>query len=167
MRYNMQTTTPPPWTLKGEGYILVFRFPKDFIEKQGFIPDFLKDSFKGGSGCVMLLDCKESKLGPLKELLFMPGEFYYNDEKVYSITKIYTSSKKDAECSRENWGLMKELADFRIEKKDDNVERIIISRGKDSIMDITLKISRLSLPILATVLPPRFPVVQKCSKKLY
>jgi len=43
----MTKKKPAPWELSGDGYIFVFKFSKDFVEKNGFLPKNLKESFDG------------------------------------------------------------------------------------------------------------------------
>ncbi|NOS55010.1 MAG: hypothetical protein HOP37_01990, partial [Cyclobacteriaceae bacterium] len=106
-----------PWKLTGSGYILLYRFPKAFVAEHGFLVDFQKEKFVSGWGAVMLVDYKTSPVGPYRELLFIPGIFSFNKKKVFSISKIYVSTQNSVINGIENWGIPKELADFRWSKE--------------------------------------------------
>ena len=81
---------PPPWKLKGNGYIFLYHFPKSFVKKFGFLSDYQANKFNGDFvGTVMLVDYETSAVGPYHELLFVPGRLNYDKKKVFSISKIY------------------------------------------------------------------------------
>ena len=103
---------PAPWDLKGKGYIFLYKFNKKFVEQSGKVPEFLKDSFTGGFGSVMLVNYKQSNAGPYGELLFIPGKFKFNNKKLDNISKIYVSTMESVVNGRLNWGIPKEKADF-------------------------------------------------------
>ena len=95
---------PAPWTLKGNGYIFIYHFPKEFVEKFGFLADYQRLSFKGDFvGTVMLVDYETSAVGPYQELLFVPGRMTFNKKKLFSISKIYVSSDDSVWNGNENW----------------------------------------------------------------
>lgn len=100
-----ETHCPPPWQLKGEGIILLYRFPKKWINEQRLIPDHLKGQFKGGFGYLMLVNYYDSPVGPYKELLLIPGKF--NPHKIQSITNIIVNSENSTHNGRYNWGIPK------------------------------------------------------------
>ena len=108
---------PPPWKLKGNGYIFLYHFPKSFVEKFGFLSEYQSNRFDGDFvGTVMLVDYETSAVGPYHELLFVPGRLDFDKKKVFSISKIYVSSQDSVENGIANWGIPKELADFSIIK---------------------------------------------------
>lgn len=123
---------PPPWKLKGNGYIFLYHFPKSFVEKFGFLSDYQADRFNGDFvGTVMLVDYATSAVGPYHELLFVPGRLDFDKKKIFSISKIYVSSQESVENGIANWGIPKELADFKITKlseKEEIVEVMIAGR---------------------------------------
>lgn len=123
---------PPPWKLKGNGYIFLYRFPKSFVEKFGFLADYQADRFNGDFvGTVMLVDYATSAVGPYHELLFVPGRLNFDKKKIFSISKIYVSSQDSVENGIVNWGIPKELADFKITKLSEQEELIeVLIAGK-------------------------------------
>jgi hypothetical protein len=116
-----------PWNLRGRGYIFLYYFSKEFVRNHGFLADYQKDSFKGGFGTVMLVDYETSDAGPYRELLFVPGKFSLASQKHYSISKIYVSTYNSVYNGIENWGIPKELADFKFSPDQKN-EVVEVSR---------------------------------------
>ncbi|MCU0465139.1 MAG: acetoacetate decarboxylase family protein [Anaerolineae bacterium] len=107
------TIVPPPWSLTGNGYILVYRFPRPFLEASGALDDTAHlGEFVGGLGVVMLVNYTSSDAGPYRELLFIPGAFKHPRGRFYSITRIYVSTQVSVVSGRENWGIPKQWATF-------------------------------------------------------
>jgi len=161
----MANKYPPPWNLKGTGYIFLYKFSRSFIEKQSHLPGFLKGTFKGGFGALMLIDYKESDAGPYSELLFIPGKFDFCSKKFYSITKIFVSSKESMESGKKNWGIPKELAQFKITKKGRS-EHVLVSADGKTIFDAVAKAGRIPFPIYAQCLPKMQLVQEREGKYL-
>jgi hypothetical protein len=113
---------PPPWHLTGDGYIWLFKFPKDFIERNGFMTDWQRAALKHTLGAMMLVDYRETPVGPYRELLFIPGVFAVGAHALrraqdasplqFSISKIYVSTQVSVVNGIEHWGIPKERADF-------------------------------------------------------
>ncbi len=163
---NRVRRCPAPWELKGKGYILLYRFPRDFSLRQGLIPPFLRDSYAGGLGAVMLVDYAESNAGPYGELLFIPGRFRCRGKKLDCITKIYVSSLESVVNGWENWAIPKEQADFAFATQENQgTETVLITRGGEPVLDVKLKHGRISFPIHTALLP--FPLVQEKAGELY
>ncbi|PKQ68266.1 acetoacetate decarboxylase family protein [Raineya orbicola] len=133
------TIARPPWVLYGKGYILLYRFEKTFIEQNGFLPKHLLDKFKGIVGSVMLVDYAESPVGAYKELLFIPGLFQFRQRKAFHISKIYVSTYESVWNGIENWGIPKELADFRWEKVEKGFERFVVSKDERNFFSAEIK----------------------------
>lgn len=147
------TVIPPPWTLTGRGYVLVYRFPHDWALRHGFIPPMRASSFLGGFGAVMLVDYISSDCGPYRELLFVPGQFRSADgSSRHAITKIFVSSQVSVDSGIANWGIPKELADFDWQRGD--LERVRVAQGDMPIAEFGFSSSqRFSLPVTTIVLP--------------
>lgn len=145
---------PPPWKLKGNGYIFLYHFPKSFVEKFGFLSDYQANKFNGDFvGTVMLVDYETSAVGPYHELLFVPGRLNFDKKKVFSISKIYVSSQDSVENGISNWGIPKELADFTITKpkaKETIVEVLI--EGK-TFFKVHLRDGSFKFPISTQFFP--------------
>ena len=110
--------TPAPWNLTGRAFILMYRFPEDFIRESCFIPEEWKILKWSGIGYVMLVDYKDSPVGPYNELLIIPGKADLAEKKLRTISKIYVDSAESMFSGRSNWGIPKELTDFKWTQKD-------------------------------------------------
>jgi len=150
----------PPWKLTGNGYIFIFNFPRQFVEKYGFIPDYLKGKYRGGLGAVMLVDYHTSPVGPYQEALFVPGLFEHEGRRLYSITKIYVSSIESVLDGQDNWGIPKELANFAITPLSSTVERFRMSHEQRTFIDVTLKSQPFQMPANLRWLPVRPGLIQ-------
>lgn len=144
---------PPPWKLRGDGYIFLYRFPREFVEQYGFIPPAHESAFVGGLGAVMLVDYHSTPCGPYRELLFIPGQFKVGERQHYSITKIYVSTQASIDNGRANWGIPKEYADFDVTAVADRHERI--SLRQQGLLRAEWEISHLPLlvPITTALIP--------------
>lgn len=155
---------PAPWNLTGDAYIMVYKFSKDFVQEYGFLADYQRDRFLGYVGTVMLVDYKTSAVGPYRELLFIPGMFTFNWKKMFSISKIYVSSRDSVYNGIENWGIPKEFADFDWQTNPDGSEDISVSLEGKEFFKTTIKKGFIPFPITTSILP--LTVVQKLRKDL-
>lgn len=145
---------PPPWTLKGNGYIFICHFPKVFVKEQGFLADYQRDRFSGDFvGTVMLVDYETSAVGPYRELLFVPGRMKFDKKKLFSISKIYVSSQDSVENGVANWGIPKEMADFKITKSTEKEAVIEVSLAGKTFFKVHLKSGNFSFPITTKFFP--------------
>lgn len=148
---------PAPWTLRGKGYILLYRFSKDFVEKQGFLTEFHRRyAFRGVVGAVMLVEYHHSPVGAYQELLFIPGLFRFAEASAFNISKIYVSTYESVYNGIENWGIPKELATFAIAKQADKLERFSVSDGEKVFFQADLKPFGLPLYVNTAWFPFRF-----------
>ena len=160
------TIVAPPWSLTGRGFVLVYRFPKDWALRHGFIPMKRASSFLGGFGAVMLVDYATSDCGPYRELLFVPGKFRSADGSVrYAITKIFVSTQVSVDSGIANWGIPKELAEFSWQRSDwvrDDLERVRVAQGDMPIAEFEFSSSQMfSLPVTTAVLPAAFRTLEQ------
>jgi hypothetical protein len=149
---------PAPWTLSGKGYILLYKFPKNFVEKKVNLPKFLKGHYTGGFGALMLVDYSSSDAGPYSELLFIPGKFKHQGKKLNTISNIYVSTMESVENGRRNWGIPKEPAEFSFQGTAPHTEKVSIRSGDGTIAEFTLESGGLSFPVNTRLFP--FPLVQ-------
>lgn len=149
-----QHIAPAPWTLNGKGYVLLYRFPKAWVQRYGFLAEYQRDTFKLGIGAVMLVDYETSGVGPYRELLFIPGLFKLGGHWTYSISKIYVSSYDSVWNGIENWGIPKELADFDWKTQGD-YEHVRVSHQGRSFFEATLRPSAKRWPINTRFFPLR------------
>jgi hypothetical protein len=145
---------PPPWKLNGNGYIFIYHFPKSFVEKFGFLADYQQDSFEGDFvGTVMLVDYATSAVGPYHELLFVPGRMKFDKKKLFSISKIYVSSQDSVENGIANWGIPKELANFKITKPTEKETIIEVMTEGKTFFKAHLRNRSFSFPITTKFFP--------------
>jgi hypothetical protein len=144
---------PAPWELSGTGYILLYRFTGEFCRTEGFIPDSLQGSFRGGLGTVMYVDYRSSNAGPYQELLFIPGRFEFSGKKYYSITRIYVSTRESVDWGRANWGIPKGLASFEKTAEGKGVERITVQADGVPVAQLLFRRQRMCLPVTTAFVP--------------
>lgn len=142
-----------PWTLSGNGFMILFKFSKDWVEKNAQVPDFLKGHFSGHFASLMLVNYETSAVGPYKELLFIPGKFHFKGEKYQSISRIYVSSEASVEWGRRNWGIPKFYADFNIEKINDHQEKWTVSIDQKTFFEIEIAWQTWRFPITTALVP--------------
>lgn len=167
---------PAPWSLRGDGYMIFYKFSREFVEKFGFVPPELTGKFDGYLGSVMLVNYQSSPVGPYRELLFIPGKFKLADKnginnRPQSITKIYVNSEQSTQNGRENWGIPKETVVFRRNLVDKNFIsgdteciELLDANGKP-FFSITLRAFGLSFPITTAMMP--IHLMQNLNEKTY
>ena len=155
---------PAPWNLTGDAYVMIYKFSKEFVQENGFLADYQQDRFLGYVGTVMLVNYKTSGVGPYRELLFIPGMFTFDWKKMFSISKIYVSSRESVYNGIENWGIPKEYAVFDWQTNMDGTENISVKIDGKEFFKTTIKKGFLSFPLTTSILP--LTVVQKLRKDL-
>ena len=156
---------PAPWTLHGDGVVMIVHFPEAFVREHGFLADFQRDGYRGYVGTVMLVDYHRSGVGPYRELLFIPGVFRLGGQITFSISKIYVSTYDSVWNGIENWGIPKELADFNITNLPDGTRVYAVSSGGQPFFSARVKPWSFRFPV-ATSLLPSFQVMQQSGGKL-
>ncbi|TFV93583.1 hypothetical protein E4S40_15170 [Algoriphagus kandeliae] len=141
---------PAPWDLKGEGVILVYKFPKIWVEEQGQLPEYLKGKFTGGLGYLMLVNYTQSPVGPYRELLLIPGKFKPQGKQ--SITRIFVDSEQSTQNGRANWGIPKETMDFDWIEEDEKIKIQVKSR-KEPLFSCEIKPFGFPFPASTKLLP--------------
>lgn len=144
----------PPWTLTGNGIILLYRFPKNWVEKNGFLADYQSSTFKGLIGSVMLVDYHTTPVGPYRELLFIPGLFELLGQKTFSISKIYVSSHDSVWNGIENWGIPKEQCDFDIQTHS-REEHFGATLNGNTFFEANIQRTGFSFPLTTAFFPLR------------
>ena len=147
---------PAPWTLKGEGIILVYKFSKAWVAAHAFLDDYQKGNFKGGLGYVMLVNYHESPVGPYRELLIIPGKFKTFNRQ--SISRIFVDSASSTENGRYNWGIPKETVPM-LWQSENNVDTIGVGPEDDPIFFCRIKTKGISFPATTGLMPIRLQQV--------
>lgn len=109
-----ERVVPPPWRLSGRGVVLLYRFPRQFVEREAALTPQLASCFAGGLGAVMCLDYHSSNVGPYRELLFIPGRVRVASALRWTVSRIYVSTAVSVQNGIRNWAIPKQLATFNI-----------------------------------------------------
>jgi hypothetical protein len=144
---------PPPWTLRGDAWVLLLR-PEVVRREPPHLPAEVRARRLRGPSIVMFVDYAESPVGPYRELLYIPGRFDFGAGlRAWSITRILVSTRESVVNGRLNWGIPKELADFRRERAGN---REIIHVDVEGVTAASLEFAPLgpTLPLRAALLPP-------------
>jgi len=148
---------PPPWRLRGSGYVFLFTFEPWFLRAGGFLPPELEgaDGFEGQLGALVLADYRQSPVGPYRELLFLAGRNLRWRNHRLSVTRIFVSTEASAVNGRENWGIPKAAADFEVIRQEGGTERVIVLLGGFAKVDLTVTPARgFPLPAASLLAPP-------------
>ena len=144
---------PAPWSLKGNGIVVLYQFPSGFIQEYGFMEDFQRRNFKAGLGAVMLMDYTNSNAGPYRELLFLPGIIKPGGNSGFSVSKIYVSTQSSVNSGRRNWGLPKELADFEVTEEGDRNIMWKVAKGGKTFFEAVVKPFGIKFPFSSLLIP--------------
>lgn len=152
---------PAPWSLKGYGYIVMFKAEPQWLLENGFIDADMLERYVPSIGTAMVVNYESSSAGPYGELLFIPGKFSFPSGERYSISKIYVSSRESVTNGQDNWGIPKELAEFDFTAQTASQEhiRITLPDGGDLIADIHLSHKSWGVPVTTALLPEKFRTV--------
>ena len=143
----------PPWTLHGNGIVMLAHFPEPFVRQHGFMADFQRVSYRGWLGAVLLVDYETSDVGPYCELLFIPGLFRLGGKATFSISKIYVSTAESVMNGIENWGIPKEQADFSITTAPDGAKTYTVSHDGTPFFSVTVRSFGPRFPVTTRLLP--------------
>ncbi len=146
---------PAPWLLRGDGYMLFYKFSREWVAEYGQVPPALAGSFDGFFGSVMLANYHESPVGPYRELLFMPGKFRTLQGRRYSITNIAVDSEASTRSGQANWGIPKVTRQFRAEREGDTEHIQVLGADGLPYFDIRLRSGGLRFPITTALMPIR------------
>jgi hypothetical protein len=152
---------PPPWSLTGDGYILLYRFPRGFASAHS--PFGL---YKGGFGAVMLVDYHTTPVGPYHELLFIPGQVAYPGTVGYSISQIVVSTMESVIGGQVNWGIPKGQADFNWVSSAAGGDQVAVCMPGENVpfFEFQARPVGLRFPVTSAILPP---VVQYRDRKTF
>lgn len=145
---------PPPWKLRGEGYILVYRFSRRDLQYRNILTEEDLSNFRGGFGAVMVVDYKSSPVGPYKEILFIPGRFREKAGKGFKVTKIAVSTLVSVVSGRANWGLPKNHAQFQFINERKGKETVSVTAKGINYFRATFKPFGPFLPVSGALLSP-------------
>jgi hypothetical protein len=155
------TRHPPPWRLSGSGYVFLFTFKPWFLRNGGFLPpELVGPHFEGMLGALMLVDYRQSPVGPYRELLFAAGRNLRWRHHLFSISRIYVSTPASAVNGWENWAIPKQTAEFEILKRPEGAERVIVQNDRVADVELTVAPARgLALPAVSLLAPPSWRTI--------
>lgn len=146
-------SAPAPWTLKGDGYMVFYRFKRDFIEQHGLLPPALQGKFDGFFGALMLVNYHQSPVGPYRELLFIPGKFQTPNGRLFSITHISVDSEASTQNGRANWGIPKKTHVFEVSGSPNKEHIRVLTPDAKPFFEATLRSGGPSFPISTALMP--------------
>jgi hypothetical protein len=154
---NAPNIVPPPWTLTGRGFVLVYRFPREWALRHAGMPLALASGFVGGIGAVMIVDYATSDCGPYRELLFVPGRFRAgNGALFYAITRIFVSTQISVDSGIANWAIPKELAGFEWNLEGERESVRVTQRDVPAAEFHFSSSGNFTIPVTTDILPARF-----------
>ena len=155
---------PAPWQLRGEGYLFLYRFAKDWLLEHGAIPPQLATQFVGGLGALMLVNYEFGTADPYQELLFIPGKFRWGRLTRHCISEIVVSTEQSVESGRANWAIPKRLAQFEWKKSGPRRTKIGMSEQGQAQFTAELRHQPIPLPMHTALLP--MPLAQPNGEEL-
>lgn len=144
---------PPPWALRGTGYLFFYRFSADFIDQQQVMPTELRASWRGGLAALAWMDYRISQVGAYRELLFIPGRFQNGRKRQHSITRIFVESWESVVSGRANWGIPKFHCDFDTQLADDGTETLTARMDGEPFARFEVVQQLLKLPVNTQLCP--------------
>jgi hypothetical protein len=149
---------PPPWDLRGSGWIVALRLPPGSPAREAFLPAELAGRGRSPVSFLMYVDYAESGCGPYRELLFIPGSFPFEDGRRHlTIGRILVSTWDSVVNGRNNWGIPKDRADFEIERPaaGRREERVRVTSEGRELCELRFAPARLAppLPVSSGLLP--------------
>ncbi len=148
---------PAPWKLTGRGFMVLYKFSREFLKEKAFLPQDGAITPAGGLGALMIVDYAASDAGPYSELLFIPGKVHVCGGRWHRITKIYVSTMNSVLNGRKNWAIPKELAKFVFSGKG-GVETIEVAGEGGTFFQTEIKTWGPRFPVSTKLLP--FPLMQ-------
>jgi hypothetical protein len=144
---------PAPWSLKGEGYMVFYKFKRAFMEQQGILPPALQGKFDGFLGALMLVHYHASPVGPYRELLFIPGKFQTPYGRLFSITHISVDSEASTQNGRANWGIPKKTHAFEVSSHANTEHIRVLAPDTRPFFEATMQAGGPALPISTALVP--------------
>jgi hypothetical protein len=163
----MEELIAAPWNLTGNGYIMLFKFPKQFILEHGFLADHFREGLYGNVGAIVFADYLTSNAGPFQELFFIPGKMRYQHHKLYTISRNFVSNRAGLTSSLNNWGILKDLATFQFIREEKGLDTIKVTQTGTPVIDITIKSSQSDLAFPLRTFYHPLPLVQHYEGKNY
>jgi hypothetical protein len=124
---------PAPWSLRGNGWIVLLRLPADDPARHAWLPAELRASVAAPVSALMFVDYLVAPCGPYRELLFVPGVARFPDGRRHAtISRIVVSTWDSVVNGRANWGIPKDRADFDVACTPDHDRLGVSDAGRDA-----------------------------------
>ena len=123
---------PAPWRLRGDATAIFFR-----------------------SGILAFIRYTESNVGPYDELLWLAPFQRSPGGRAHHVSTIFVSSQASAQSGRANWGLPKELAEFRVSRLDAHTEAVQVTRAGQPVASFLRSPPSGTLPVALGKIPSR------------
>ena len=147
---------PAPWHLTGQGYVLAVYLPTRFLDQHSFIPAHLQNSRRGRIAYIIFADYQQSDVGAYYELLYIGGSLAFGEQRHHSISKIYVSSQDSIDNGQKNWGIPKEMAQFKVSYGANNQDSIALTTPTgDIIAQLHFSHHLLRFPVSTKLAPTR------------
>ncbi|NRA68140.1 MAG: acetoacetate decarboxylase family protein [Pseudobacteriovorax sp.] len=147
---------PAPWSLTGQGHIILSFGKKKANLRSAEIPTGLIPSYLNLINVSMFVDYQSSPVGPYRELLFIPGFLNFPEVgRHLSITKIYVDSVDSTWNGRRNWGIPKEMASFSL-TRNGSEETVTVASKASSFASYRLKPFGPKIPLHLGLVSPYF-----------
>jgi len=144
---------PAPWRLEGSGLLLLLKTAAAARDPRWYAIPGTDKLARPGLGLLMFVDYQRSDAGPYRELLFIPGWFQWRQRRSWSVTRILVSSGESVAGGRANWGIPKELGEFRLSGEHGESQEIEVSQGGQPVADIAWHSRGPALPVTTALMP--------------
>jgi hypothetical protein len=160
---------PAPWSLRGNGWIVLLRLPRGSPARRAFLPRPLQDTLLAPCSALMLVDYVTAPCGAYRELLFVPGAMRFPDGRRHaSISRILVSTWDSVVNGRANWGIPKDRAEFSI-VRDGRVDRLALADRGREFATLEFETARgPRLPLRTSWLPASWTTLaQLCDEQVF
>lgn len=167
MSEQSAANAPAPWDLRAQAYVLVYKFPRYFVNSRAFISEGLADRFAGGFGSLMVVRYSSSGVGAYDELLFIPGQFFHNGSKWFSISRIFVSTMASVVNGKANWGIDKDRADFSFTQETRSIETVRVCLNDQPFFEASFWSGYPPFPTTTALSPFPFGLMQQWQGQTY
>lgn len=149
---------PAPWSLRGHGWIVLLRLPREAAARTAFVPASLQDSLRAAISALVCVEYSSSPCGAYRELLLIPGTMRFPDGRRYaSISRILVSTWASVVNGRANWGIPKDRADTFDIVREASIERFRVADGGRELCRLDFEAPRgPRLPLHTSWVPERW-----------
>lgn len=144
--------SPAPWKLEGDGIMLIFKFKKDWVERDALLPKPLRGKFSGGLGMLLLTNHPESPVGAYRQLLFVPGKF--RKKRKQAASHCFADTEASVQNLRANWGFPAKPSPIAW-KSSPKRDWVSINQNDETIFSAEFETRGFSFPFSTALFPLR------------